>query len=384
MKAFISSLKERYQRALAAAEVEPEVRPFVNLKQIRDGAFGYECQTDAELMRNVGSVNRLRLAEVVRASVKGALIVTVPLVAGLGVVGYLAATTHATPIRLEPAGSMFAARTVSSEEIASLQSSIQSTMTARLAGSYAKVLQDGISTRYPNWNQDQITAGDFNAAVKIPAAEQQAYASKCASKIASGYSCSSQESILYRFINFQDGVSATSAEEAQKVFLMSGKALRESYLAGSKFDDICNANHSEKAFFGALSQDEAAALVSEAKRAWLDTPEQKLPEGFAKASGKRELTKASSVKGCALQPAMRLDVDAGPFKNLLQVYYRPSGKYAVEGVWIGLAEDKGQRVARLMGCSSESCSNSFGLDRMDYSKSGKAVDFLTSITAEGK
>lgn len=382
MKAYFGRLKQRYTEAVAAREVEPEVRPFINWADIRNGALGYTCETDAEIMRNVGSVNRCRLAEVVRSNQKWAWTVSVSVVAGLGFLGYFAARTSVSPIVFQP--TWFAPKEVSSEEIASLQSSIKSTMTARLAGNYAKVIQDGITTRYPNWNQPAITVSDFNAAVRIAPADQAAVADRCATKIANGYPCNPQESILYRFLKFEDGAKAASAEDAQKVFLAPGQDLLNSYLAEAKFTDICSAKHSEKAFFHVLTQQEAVALVSAAKRAWLDSEMPKVADGFAKATDKAALVKASTLKGCELQPAMSLAVDAGPFQQLLQLYYRPQGTLAVEGVWIGLAEHKGRRVARLMGCSSESCSNSFGLDAMNYSGSRKAVDLLTSITSEDK
>ena len=383
MKAFMSGLKERYKRAVAANEVEPEVRPFINWQGIKDGALGYECKTDAEIMRNVGSVNRARLAEIVSLNNRKAWFVAAPLVVAMAAAayaGFQASTNPTGAVEFRPTGSLFAARDVSKEEVADLQASIRSTMTARIAGSYAKAIQSGLTTRYPNWSQKDITAADFDAAGRVAPAEQQVIADRCAKNIVAGYACSSAESLLYRFVKYEDGAKAKSADEARQLFMVPGQELIKTYLSDSQFDDICKSPHSEKMFFSAMSHPKADELISSIQGAWMN--EGKLPEGLAKASSKADFVKASSLKGCAFQPVMSLAANEGPFKHLVQVYYTSQG-LSLKGVWIGLAEDNGRRDARVMGCSDESCSN-FGLREMDYSRSGKAADFLKSITTEGK
>jgi len=382
MKAWLNKFKERYQQARDAMEVEPEVRPYITWQGIRDGVLGYTCKTDAEIMRNVGSVNRLRLAEIVKQNNRKAWFVALPLVAVVGFAGYKAITTNPSgAIEIRPVGSLFAAREVSQAEIANLHASIRSTMAARISGDYSNSIQNGLTTRYPNWNQPEITAADFDAALRVPPEAQQAIADRCATKIATGYPCSSSESILYRFLKFEDGVSAKSAEEAREVFLTSGADLLKAYLLDSKFKDICQASHSEKVFFSSMPHADAVSLITSIQSTWVNG--EKLPAGVVQATTKSELVKASSLSGCDFQSAMILDVDKGPFKHLVQVYYRPQG-LAVEGIWLGLAESSGQREIRVMGCSKESCFAQFGLNEMDYKRSGKAVDFLTSITSEGK
>ena len=73
-------------------------------------------------------------------------------------------------------------------------------------------------------------------------------------------------------------------------------------------------------------------------------------------------------------------------KAVMQLTARARGSlFGVEkGSVLYITAEDSMTNAMTTGRIGSGLTHTYGLDRMDYAKSSKAVDFLTTITAEGK